>query len=230
MVRFNYSATDECLISHILDSNSKILSRTRHGTSDTSASSLKKPQRLLGMELVKRSAENERRAYSFLCATSGQALPKSSGNWRHLLFEIADIVNDGLLPAGPLREWNLKSFAHASSGPSERVPASSLECEIDVFCEQLSGYEKELLLDPVPVAASIEWALNGGHLHPFYDGCGRISRIMSACVLIRSSCLLPLYDTRESYFTHGNLGRESFAGYVQSCILRALHLEMVAGR
>jgi hypothetical protein len=74
--------------------------------------------------------------------------------------------------------------------------------------------------DPVPLAAWAEWELGGGALHPFYDGCGRISRSFAAMLLIRASSLLPLFDDRRSYFDHGNRGRTAFASYMRDCIER----------
>jgi hypothetical protein len=46
--------------------------------------------------------------------------------------------------------------------------------------------------------------LNGGRLHPFYDGCGRISRSFGASLLLRASELLPLFEDTHKYFAMGN--------------------------
>jgi hypothetical protein len=76
----------------------------------------------------------------------------------------------------------------------------------------------ELVRDPVPAAAWAEWQLGGGPLHPFYDGCGRISRAFAAALLVRGGRLLPLFDTSAQYFAAGNEGDARFLVYYKSRI------------
>ena len=68
----------------------------------------------------------------------------------------------------------------------------------------------------MPLASWSEWELNGGSLHPFYDGCGRISRSFGALLLMRASWLPPVYDNAASYFERGSRG--DFCEYMRERI------------
>ena len=89
---------------------------------------------------------------------------------------------------------------------SAKTPPSAIPEEIDRFCESIWSRWNELSQDPVPLAGWAEWELNGGRLHPFYDGCGRISRSFGASLLIRGGSALPLFDDAATYFAWGNRG------------------------
>jgi hypothetical protein len=89
-----------------------------------------------------------------------------------------------------------------------------LPAALDRFADALHRRWAELAVDPVPLASWAEWELNGGGLHPFYDGCGRISRSFGALLLIAGGWLPPLYDDADSYFAHGHAGPAAFAAYV----------------
>ena len=73
--------------------------------------------------------------------------------------------------------------------PPEQIPDAIVK-----FAETVHVRWGELSKDPVPLAAWAEWELIGGPLHPFYDGCGRISRAFSALLLHRGGSLPPLYE------------------------------------
>jgi hypothetical protein len=197
-------------VARILNENSIRLSRTRKGVSDTSTSTAKRSLRLMGDLLKQRSAENEARAHEFIWLGRNGAAPASADEVRRLLFELADITNDGLLPAGRLREWPIAG----------KLPPEQVERGIDDFCRVVCSRWSELATDPVALAAWAEWELNGGSLHPFYDGCGRISRSFAAALLLRGGLAPPLYDTSENYFDRGNRGMESFTDYVRAGINR----------
>jgi hypothetical protein len=101
------------------------------------------------------------------------------------------------------------------------VPLEQLNAALDAFCQSVFDRWNELNTDPVPLAAWAEWELNGGSLHPFYDGCGRISRSFAAALLLRGGLLPPLYDTLAEYFDRGNRGIESFTAYMRKGITRS---------
>ena len=213
-------------VSAVLNENSLCLSRTRKGVSDTSTSSRKQPLRLVGEELRRQSAGNEKRVHQFVCEARNSPPPRSAKEVRDLLFTIADMTNEGLLPAGRLRTWpigaNQKApqSGQAVSGAQAKVEPERIEAGLEEFCEVVHRRWGELESDPVPLASWAEWELNGGSLHPFYDGCGRIARSFGAMLLVRGGCLPPLYDNSESYFAHGGQGSAAFAAYVRQCIER----------
>jgi hypothetical protein len=214
------------LVARILDESSRRLSRTRSGVSDTRTSSSKQPLLQAGDALRQRAAENERRVYRFLFDTRKHLPPASGEAVLQILLTVADMTNDGLLPDGRWRTWPIGAWAPAAdgsataiSGPEAKVPPELLPEATRSFCETVQGRWRELGHDPVPLASWAEWQLNGGVLHPFYDGCGRISRSFGALLLIRGGCLLPLYDGMAGYFEHGNRGTAAFCDYVRFSIV-----------
>lgn len=217
---FDYSRVDWRFVARIMEENSRRLSRSRKGESDTGTSKEKLPLLLMGDTLKRRVKENEERVCQYIFETGGRFSPKNGRQVEEILFSIADMTNDGLLPAGRLRTWPIRAFqpsVHGDqpiSGPEEKVAPQNLEAAITSFCETVWQRWTELSSDPAPLAAWAEWELNGGALHPFYDGCGRISRSFGAMLLIRGSILLPLYDETRLYFEHGNRGLDAFVFYM----------------
>jgi Fe-S-cluster-containing dehydrogenase component len=199
----------------ILGKNSIRLSRTRGGTSDTSTSLEKQPLLLQGEALQRRTEENERRVQQFLFDSRRQLPPQDGKAVLDLLWTLADLTNDGLLDdPRKLRTWPSHPKPPAPQGT--RVEPAALRAELDKFADEVYRRWPELDVDPVPLASWAEWELNGGRLHPFYDGCGRISRSFGALLLLRASWLLPLYEEDpETYFLHGHGGPKQFAAYVR---------------
>ena len=219
IARIDYGQAGWPFIARIMNENSDRLSRTRKGVSDTSTSDVKRPLLLAGEALKRRSAENEERAQRYVFDVRSDPPPADGRDVLGILWGVADRTNDGLLPSGKLREWAIKRTPNGgANGVVDAVPVSGLEMALGRFADQIAARWSELACDPVPLAAWAEWELNGGSLHPFYDGCGRISRSFAALLLVRSGCLLPLYDDIGSYFFHGNQGEEAFVQYVRNRI------------
>jgi hypothetical protein len=213
-MRLNYDVYDWRFLARILDENSVRLSRTRSGVSDTSTNREAKRKLLLeGDALKARSAANERRAQQWLFDGRHDPPPRSAGEVLQLLWRLADTVNDGLLPtADKLRRWDSRPDPAAPP----RVAPDELPEALEAYAEVVWRRWPELAGDPVPLASWAEWELNGGTLHPFYDGCGRISRAFGALLLVRGSWLLPLYEDRDTYFGQGHRGERAFADYVRA--------------
>lgn len=224
---FDYSRVDWRFVARIMDENSRRLGRSRKGESDTSTSKEKLPLLLIGDALKRRVMENEERVYQYIFETGVRFSPSKGNDVEKLLFSIADMTNEGLLPAGRFRTWPIRAHQPSVygdqpvSGPEDKVPSQDLKTAITSFCETVWQRWSELDSNPVPLAAWAEWELNGGTLHPFYDGCGRISRSFGAMLLIRGSVLPPLYDEDRPYFNHGNQGIDVFVSYmvhsIQKC-------------
>ncbi len=206
----------------VMDENNVRLSRTMAGVCDTSTSPLKQPLLYSGDQLRLRIRHNERRVQEFLFQSRRDPPPRDALAVEDLLLSIADMTNEGLLPAGRFRAWRIEA---RSASPSEDAAASAAPAE--VLPEELAGaltalagsvYQRwdELGADPVALAAWAEWQLNGGPLHPFYDGCGRIARSFAAALLIRASSFLPLYDDHASYYRHSDAGLGTFIAYMRS--------------
>jgi hypothetical protein len=213
-LRFNYNEVDWQFAARILDENSRRLSRTRGGTVDTSTSPEKQAPPLEGEALRRRAAENEQRVQKFLFESRNDPPPRDGQGVLDLLWQLADWTNAGLLtPAQRLRTWSSPPQPPAPPG-SSRVAPEGLAEALRQFADEVHRRWPELATDPVPLASWAEWELNGGSLHPFYDGCGRISRGFGALLLLRASWLLPLYEDRDTYFARGHQGPDAFAAYV----------------
>ncbi|HVY68623.1 MAG TPA: hypothetical protein VHH73_01775, partial [Verrucomicrobiae bacterium] len=224
LARFNYDSVDWRYVAEVLGANSLALSRTRHGVSDTSTSAKKLPLLLTGEALKERAAQNEERACQFVFDARKGPDPQNPDEVKALLFGVADRMNEGLLPAGRLRTWPIgEKTVRLGDGPEQMIspakaPPEEVERAVEQFCAELWRRWGELAVDPVPLAAWAEWELNGGTLHPFYDGCGRISRAFGALLLLRGSLALPLHDSSVKYYRAGNHNVGSFAEYLRQQI------------
>jgi hypothetical protein len=220
---FNYDETDWRLIARVLDENSARLSRTRAGVSDTSTSDGKRKLLLEGKALRRRCAANEGRVCRLLFAARHEPPPQSPADVLELLWRIADTMNDGLVrPGDRLRQWPSYAEVPAGAGLPARRVARRAPAELPAALERFTGDVHrrwgELAGDPVPLASWAEWELNGGSLHPFYDGCGRSARAFGALLLVRGSWLPPVYEDVGTYFDHGHRGEQAFAAYVRQRI------------
>ena len=225
-VTIDYRRVDWRFVSRILEENTLRLSRTRQGKSDTGSSRTKEPLLLAGEALKAKVIHNEEKVHRYVYGAHGEAAPKSGEGVEQILCTIADMTNEGLLPKGRFRTWEIRpnqrslTDGEVISGPDAKVSPEELPQVVSDFCSEISRRWDELGRDPVPLAAWAEWQLNVGPLHPFYDGCGRISRAFAAYLLVTGGYLLQLYDDPKSYFAHGNKGIKIFTSYVRQSIYR----------
>jgi hypothetical protein len=225
VICFDYGQVDWTFIARIMTENNRRLSRTYKGQSDTGTSAEKLPLLLSGDALKEQVEQNEREVHKFIHAQRNAEAPSCAADVQKLLFHIADLTNHNLLPDGGLRTWpiepNQRSLTSGEviSGPAAKVPPEKLETAIAEFAETIWDCWREIAQDPVPLAAWAEWELNGGSLHPFYDGCGRISRAFAAALLVRGRCLLPLFEDSAAYFTIGTCGVSDWVAYYRKQIV-----------
>jgi hypothetical protein len=218
----DYQLAGRSLVCRIMTENNRRLSRTHHGHSEVGASAEKLPLLLAGSALRDQAERNGLEVCRLVHAQSSAALVRSEVDIRKLLLELADRTNQGLLPAGRYRTWHIGANqpsitgGPAVSGPEPRIPPEKIQEALNDLCHKLWQDWSDLVRDPVPVAAWAEWQVGGGPLHPFYDGCGRISRAFASALLVRGGHLLPLFDESERYFSAGNRGMESFLTYYKS--------------
>ncbi len=207
-----------------MNENNRRLSRTHGGESDTSASHEKLPLLLTGDALRRQSAENERRVCQLIMDWRTEPLLTDWAVIRQVLFVMADLTNTGLLPAGRLRVWDVPYPVQPAEddgyqpAPSRRIPADEMPQAVETFCRTIHARLHELAADPVALAAWAAWHINPGPLHPFYDGCGRVSRTFSAWLLARASRFPPLFEDWSTYFTHAAGGPAVFADYMRARI------------
>ena len=220
--RFVYGPEHEALVVSIILRNSESLSRSRTGVLDTAVSSAKSiaPQ----IDLKELVRENEINAARDMFSAGRRLVALDGDRLYDYLLSIVRGVNQGIVPADRLfRSWSIPY--HEVDIPPTEVPDRLRE-----FCRWISASTELLRADPPIVAGEVEWQLNAGPLHPFYDGCGRVSRLFSAFLLVNNHCLLPLYESRASYFRAAQLGVAQFVPYVRSAIRKCRHAIETARR
>jgi hypothetical protein len=216
---FDYTKVDWTFVHRIMTENNRRLSRTHSGHSDTGSSEHKQPLLLSGQVLLDQLRRNEAKVHKFVHGQCTSAEPKSPNDVQGTLFHIAHLTNRGTLPGGRFRTWEIGANqasltgGPAISGPEAKIPPQLIGLAVFEFAATVWSRWCELTTDPVPLAAWSEWQLNGGSLHPFYDGCGRISRSFAAALLVRFRRLLPLFDNKSTYFEAGNRGEAAFLEY-----------------
>ena len=195
-----------------MEASHQALSRTFHGLSDTQSSAKKRPLKLQGQELARQTSANAQELYSVLLRLRSLPAPLSAEEVSQRMEAIETAVNRGLLPAGRFRTWNPESndrSPFAVTTPWQEVPI-----QLDQLCQELYRRWRE---DPVVVAAWLEWTIQGP-IHPYYDGCGRISRGLSAWILLGAGQPVPRYRDREEWFLRARQGLDSFTEFVRdSC-------------
>jgi hypothetical protein len=195
------------------ESLDEVLSRTsKHGTVDTSVSSAKKPALKYGSDLSGQIQENRKMVAGFV---DWQRLhrPRSHFEMTFALITIAHLTGEHLLPEGIFRTWNYESFTHSvffgKSIPPEQIPQKLFD--LGKQCFKLSDAKSKE--DQLNTIALIEWELAVGPLHPFYDGCGRISRYYSTLLSLWCGAPVKMHQSRDEYFSYAREGGASFAGY-----------------
>lgn len=189
------------------------MSRTSRGVSDTSASSRKHPLKLEGEALREASQRNRDRLLDLLEVLPAPTTRQEAADG---LARIEATVNEGLLPEGRFRTWELD---YPDGNIAAHVAVKDLPAEMDRLAAELCARWPAPGEDPVPAAAFVEWTLNGP-LHPYYDGCGRISRAAGAWVLLRSGALPPRYASKAEWYRAAAGGLEAFTEYVRRSVER----------
>ncbi|HVW82726.1 MAG TPA: Fic family protein [Candidatus Paceibacterota bacterium] len=168
-----------------------MLSRTAAGVSDTSSSPHKPGLAAAdGAELALQAAVNLEKAAA-LAWKMRYKIP-SPDEVRIFLDELARTVSDELIKGGhPLyRTWGVRY-----TGP---VEPSGIEAAYEGLCVWLAhALVKES--DLLAVAAELEKGLNL-RIHPFADGCGRVSRVAGAWVLLRQNLPPAIFSGRDAYY------------------------------
>jgi hypothetical protein len=169
--------------------NMEQTSRTSKGVSDTSSSEAKPALAAEGEELVARTRENYKNALRL--AWDEKDKPLESPEQVHALTErVAETVSAGLLKPGQ-GIYRTHATKNRQTAP-ELVQKETREMTGELF-ERLKTNE-----DPVKTAAWLEQRISV--VHPWTDGVGRTSKVLSAFVLARGGRGLPTYPDRGTYY------------------------------
>jgi len=200
--------------------NIQALSRTAKGVSASSSS--EKPSLLVteGAELAARVKENFGHAAAKAYSTSMNDLCDEHG-LRSFVDSIAIQMSSGLLKGSSIyRTWVQGKYPiQSETTPPQKVEPKDLEREYAEFVRTLAIKLDTLSVRVVvEVAAWVERDLNW-RIHPFADGCGRVSVLLGAWVLHQASIPPALIRDRTEYYTAMNASEEKWITYYSDSVL-----------
>ncbi len=175
-----------------LNNNLDTTSRTAKGVSDVSASDLKPKLSTDGESLKEKSRNNFDKMTELIWKEKYHAF-SSSAELRQFIETIAAGISDGLLKPeqGLLRTWETKL--------SHQTKPENIERDFEIFINDLFQQLHSPHADGLKIAAFAEQRLDS-RVHPFADGCGRTSKIVSAWILARYHLPLPQWTSRDEYY------------------------------
>lgn len=179
-------------------------------------SSRKKPSLLEGTDLAARIVANRREVGRLILKYSKQ-VPSHWFDYLGIMILIAYQSLDGLLPDGILRKWDYDPSKYGVISTSQLCSPEDLPFKLESFVKEWFPFLLESSGDAaVRHVADIEWEIGVGALHPFYDGCGRISRYFSALLSYHKGLPLRVHESRSLYMASASAGREAFQEYYLS--------------
>lgn len=188
-------------------------SRTASGVSDTSSSKDKPKLTAEGKDLAHATGENFTRALQHAYDQRDAAFDQSA-DVEAFVMETARTVSHGLIQPGQslYRTWEGdEQYGYAK--PAEIMPG------LKAYASEL---QKRLArnADPVETAAWHEWTYDP-RLHPFADGVGRSSKVISAMILMRGRRPLPRYPDRKTYYKEITKDLDSWTSYYKTLFPKA---------
>jgi len=170
-----------------MDANLKALSRTAKGEERHSdRPGLAKS----GQELADKATDNFHKAAEWVW--QNRELEMDRSNLPYIVTKIGDMVNEGLLKPG-------QSLWRNYEDPKLHYPpASEIKGLMQNFYSELADRIKSGD-DPKGIAAWAEHEFNV-KIHPFSDGMGRATQLLSGMILLQKGHDLPKYEGRDSFY------------------------------
>lgn len=181
---------DPTLVEHALYALS-CYSRTFQGVGSNETSNEKLEILTQGDALVEQASQNFRRGVQYFYEALAFGVFHKSDRAMAYLSAAPTIFNHGIiqLEQGPFRTWET---------PHNHVPAECIASELTNFARSFAQLLSAPAIKPARLAAWIEHDLNG-RIHPYSDGCGRISRGLSTAYLALYDIARPVFASREEY-------------------------------
>ena len=179
-------------------------SRTAKGVSDTSTNPTAKQKLAVseGDTLKAKTEENVRKALKAAWDEKDREF-QSPEEVKAFLEQNAQRVSEGLLPAGQglYRTWET---------PVNQTPPAEIKNATAIFARQL--HEKLVAKeDPVEIAAWAEKRMSV--IHPWADGVGRSTKVLSAYLLARGGKTAPSYPDAKTYYAEIKKSPASWSKY-----------------
>ncbi len=176
--------------------NLSITSRTVKGKIDTTASLEKAGKIEKGLpeeEIINKTRANFKEAIEHLYNEKGRHF-EGPEELQLFVEDLAQRINKGITQEGVLiRAWDSLKYPYTK--------VKDLPKEMKQFYEELFARLQNPNEDPKSLAGWIEYRVDLTD-HFFADGCGRISKALSAWALMRYDYQLPLYRSREELYQH----------------------------
>ncbi len=199
----------------LLTHNDRVLSRTvKTGRVDTDASHLKKSL-IISEACLLDTIHRNRSAVARFITTHAAYVPRTSAEIVGALLTIAFLSNDGVVAGGIFRQWTynaqVKELQGKEIAPND-IPGQLWR--VGGILLDASNYRQ--VDERLELIASVEWEIGIGPLHPFYDGCGRISRYYTAINSLWFGVPLKRQQERDQYMRHASKGKRHFIEYYKS--------------
>jgi fido (protein-threonine AMPylation protein) len=137
-----------------------------------------------------------------------------------VLCGLAQLVGFGLLPEGLFRTWPYDTKRHNVKTEREPVPSSGIWAALEDLMELVIQAKDQDEQGRLEAIARIEWEIGIGPIHPFYDGCGRVSRYYSSLLSLWFNVPLAHHASREMYFSAASDGSDAFISYYKKAALK----------
>ena len=168
------------------------ISRTFSGESNVDVSKDKPKLALEGDRLVSQAKINFRETLKFLFSYPEIILDTES--------KVAQLIGVVGLKLNENLTSKTRGFWRTWETPFQQIPVDKIKQTFrDEFCSGFMRRFADPLTDPIEFAFWIE-KYGNTILHPLSDGCGRLTKALSAWVLGRANLFLPCFNSREEYF------------------------------
>lgn len=191
----------------------RTLSRTvATGRADRAASPLKQDALVAGPALRARVAANRRLVARFLLWRR-RAWPQDALEHFGAVCTVAHLAGLGLLPEGLFRRWPYDVSRHGGRAARRPIAARAVPPALLALMARVARARSWGPAARLALVAQVEWELGIGPLHPFYDGCGRVSRYVATLLSLWLDVPLATHASREGYFRAARAGRAHFVAY-----------------
>ena len=203
---------EEALIEYIQTTDQTLSRTARDGTAATGVHVGKRASRLTGANLHRALVQNRAATAAFIDWQSEQR-PRSAFGMGATLTGLAWIVNFGIIAGELYRAWPYVTPGDGANSALPPVPPEGIadglerlagECAAIAHCDRPAQSR---------AIAHIEWEIGIGPLHPFYDGCGRVSRCFSTMLCLWHGRQPPIHISRETYMSAATKSEADFIEY-----------------
>ncbi len=209
------------LILDFLQKTNSTLSRTVQNQSvSTTTNNQKKPALVSGGELISQISHNRQRIAEFI-NWKGCHPAKTSAEYLSSLLTIAELAGFKIFPEGLFREWPYNGYGTLQF--DDLIPPASIgEKLVEISMMLASAAKIADISERISIIAATEWEIAVGPIHPFYDGCGRISRYYSTLLHFWWQAPLVNRSGRNEYFEAARSGKAAFVNFYENLDVASL--------